>query len=368
MHAKRAAREDRRAGWGQRPHHRGSESLPQSLVVKRANRIEFQTRPQFQRLASIYEAQAGDNGFHSSSYRRVAQAVRCYPKQIDSRAEALRIKGVGERQADKARPSEQTSLRSVADPPFLTQQIEEIIKTGGTARLVLEEQNPRNLAVKAMANIYGVGLVRANQLYEAGARSIEQLRSEPERFHLSTSSRIGLAIYKDLLERIPRNEVAAIGEVVKAALREVAPGDDAISIEIMGSFRRGAAECGDVDLLITRDTADGKTHAGLLDKLMLVLRSTGFLTHDVRPGCSPDPLISQSADHCRRTTQLSISMEGSALEMEYHGCCRLTPAHKQRRIDILTIPFNQWGGALIYFTGESLFLPTCGALADSSRP
>lgn len=133
-----------------------------------------------------------------------------------------------------------------------------------------------------MSKIYGVGLVRANQLYEAGARSIAQLRAEPERFSLSASSRIGLAIYEDLLERIPRDEVAAIGEVVKAAAREVAPGDDAISIEVMGSYRRGAADCGDVDLLITRDTVDGKTHAGLLDKLLLILRSRGFITHEVR--------------------------------------------------------------------------------------
>jgi DNA polymerase lambda len=141
-----------------------------------------------------------------------------------------------------------------------------------------------------MSKIYGVGLVRANQLYEAGARGIDQLRNEPERFPLSTASRIGLAIYEDLLERIPRDEVAAIGEVVKAAVREIAPGDDAISIEVMGSFRRGAADCGDVDFLITRDTADGKTHAGLLDKLLLFLRSSGFLTHDVRPRCLADRL------------------------------------------------------------------------------
>jgi DNA polymerase lambda len=40
--------------------------------------------------------------------------------------------------------------------------------------------------------------------------------------------------------------------------------------------------------------------------------------------------------------------------MKYFGTCRLSPAHKHRRIDILTIPFNQWGGALIYFTGRSI--------------
>lgn len=60
--------------------------------------------------------------------------------------------------------------------------------------------------------------------------------------------------------------------------------------------------------------------------------------------------------NCPYHPQLSVSTEGSALEMKVHGTCRLSPAHKHRRIDILTIPFNQWGGALIYFTGESISL------------
>jgi hypothetical protein len=30
----------------------------------------------------------------------------------------------------------------------------------------------------------------------------------------------------------------------------------------MGSYRRGAEDSGDVDILLTRDTSDGKTHAG----------------------------------------------------------------------------------------------------------
>lgn len=49
----------------------------------------------------------------------------------------------------------------------------------------------------------------------------------------------------------------------------------------MGSYRRGAETSGDVDMLITRDTADGKTHAGILPKLVGRLREIGIITHDV---------------------------------------------------------------------------------------
>jgi DNA polymerase lambda len=36
------------------------------------------------------------------------------------------------------------------------------------------------------------------------------------------------------------------------------------------------------------------------------------------------------------------------------GVCRLDPTHLYRRIDILCIPFEQWGAALLYFTGNDV--------------
>ncbi len=39
--------------------------------------------------------------------------------------------------------------------------------------------------------------------------------------------------------------------------------DPKLFVEIMGSYRRGKADCGDIDIMITRcPDDDGKTHAG----------------------------------------------------------------------------------------------------------
>jgi DNA polymerase lambda len=57
--------------------------------------------------------------------------------------------------------------------------------------------------------------------------------------------------------------------------------DPTLSIEIMGSYRRGAADSGDVDILITRDTSDGLTHAGVLPRLIHLLQARAVITHDV---------------------------------------------------------------------------------------
>jgi DNA polymerase lambda len=52
-------------------------------------------------------------------------------------------------------------------------------------------------------------------------------------------------------------------------------------IEIMGSYRRGQENSGDVDILITRDTEDGGSHAGVLRGLVGRLVEQGIITHQV---------------------------------------------------------------------------------------
>ncbi len=57
--------------------------------------------------------------------------------------------------------------------------------------------------------------------------------------------------------------------------------DPKVWIEIMGSYRRGQEDSGDVDILITRDTADGFNHSGVLKRLIDRLQNRGIITHDV---------------------------------------------------------------------------------------
>lgn len=49
----------------------------------------------------------------------------------------------------------------------------------------------------------------------------------------------------------------------------------------MGSFRRGQPSCGDIDIIVTRDVSDGKTHAGFLERLCGALKHQGLLIDDL---------------------------------------------------------------------------------------
>jgi len=149
---------------------------------------------------------------------------------------------------------------------------------------------------------------------------------------------IGLRFYDDINSRMPRGEAQEIFSLIKPIALEL---DPKLFIEIMGSFRRGKKDCGDIDIMITRPTDDNKTHAGIIPRLLHALREAGIVTEDL---ALPDDL--------------------HAPEAVYRGLCKLpdTIDHEgnpvprlRRRIDILSIPWQNRGAALLYYTGDDIF-------------
>jgi DNA polymerase lambda len=107
-------------------------------------------------------------------------------------------------------------------------------------------------------------------------------------------------------------------------------GDKRLSIEACGSFRRGRSTCGDIDVLITY--TDGTNIKGLCEKIVCHLEAKGFLYE--------------------RLGDFRYSTTGSE---GYMGVCQLDSKHKFRRIDIKVYPRDQYGFALLYFTGSDKF-------------
>lgn len=124
------------------------------------------------------------------------------------------------------------------------------------------------------------GKHQAHELYQKGARKVEDLADPSNPYGLSTGQLIGVKHYSDLNTRIPRAECKLIYDTVKAEALAI---DPMLWIEIMGSYRRGQETSGDVDFLITRDPhGDGITHANVLKRLVGNLIAKGLITHEVR--------------------------------------------------------------------------------------
>ncbi len=64
--------------------------------------------------------------------------------------------------------------------------------------------------------------------------------------------------------RIPREEVAQFEAIIRRVLHDLDPD---VIFEICGSYRRGKATCGDIDVLVTHKLFN-KPLDGLLDKLV----------------------------------------------------------------------------------------------------
>ncbi|EAW49767.1 polymerase (DNA directed), lambda, isoform CRA_j, partial [Homo sapiens] len=136
--------------------------------------------------------------------------------------EACSIPGIGKRMAEK---------------------IIEILESGHLRKLDhISESVP---VLELFSNIWGAGTKTAQMWYQQGFRSLEDIRSQAS---LTTQQAIGLKHYSDFLERMPREEATEIEQTVQKAAQAFNSG---LLCVACGSYRRGKATCGDVDVLIT---------------------------------------------------------------------------------------------------------------------
>jgi len=112
--------------------------------------------------------------------------------------------------------------------------------------------------------------------------------------------------------------------------------DAKLKLFLMGSFRRGEESGRDIEVIITRDDSDGKTYQDPLLQLYRRLREDGLITHELSAGKKTE-----------KKTQRIYSCLCVAMNHPGFG--------KQRRIDLLGVPFSQLGAALIYYTGNEIF-------------
>ncbi|THU94239.1 hypothetical protein K435DRAFT_966943 [Dendrothele bispora CBS 962.96] len=261
-------------------------------------------------LMQIHKARpTTDDGWRAYSYTKAIRTLRSCPYRIKSYQDAVALPGVGHKTAEK---------------------IEEIIQTGELRRLQHELSSDGVHVQRLFTGIYGVGNSTATRWYNNGARTLEDLKAGKLGIKLSPVQEIGLRYYDDINSRMPRTEAQTIFEHIKPIALSI---DRNLFVEIMGSYRRGKADCGDIDILITRNDADGKTHEGVLRRLLKRLHNADILTEDL---AAPDE---------------------DDLETCYRGLCHIPGVEgaRRRRIDFLTTTWKSRGAALLYYTGDDLF-------------
>ncbi|KAL6708471.1 hypothetical protein ACN47E_002734 [Coniothyrium glycines] len=224
-----------------------------------------------------------------------------------------------------------TTAKQAAALPFigsrLAEKIEEIVLTDRLRKLNNTRTDPLDGVLRLFLGIYGVGLVQANKWIQAGYRTLKDLEVKAK---LTASHKVGIEHYEDFNSRIPRAEVEAHGAVVKNALSRI---DRRLKAIIGGSYRRGANDSGDIDLIIScAEVTPTMMRTMVFDELIPQLYEAGFLKAS----------LTTPRQHDSRGTK-------------WHGASCLAESKIWRRMDLLLVPEAEMGAALIYFTGNDIF-------------
>lgn len=246
------------------------------------------------------------NLFKARAYSKVLQEIKGIPGTIGSadKERIAKLPGVGKK---------------------LEEKIREIFETGELHQAKDVENKSAFKIGNALLKIYGVGPVKAEELiHKHDIRSLSALRRRQEEL-LNEKQQIGLKYYDDINERIPRTEMKKHEKTLLTAMKTV---DARFKGEIVGSYRREAADSGDIDFLVTipKSTASSKEITDAFQRLIQYLMGGIEYVTDI----------------------LAVGPK------KFMGICRLGTG-KARRLDILLTPEEEYPYAVLYFTGSDKF-------------
>ncbi|BGP25959.1 beta dna polymerase [Rhodotorula toruloides] len=185
---------------------------------------------------------------------------------------------------------------------------------------------------------------KANELYEQGVRTLEDLRRAMNRPRINAY----LKYYDDLQEKIPRSEVESLLAFVELQLNKIKPGFKAL---LCGGYRRGKEFSNDVDILITYPHRDGEERGvlqALIERMQQknLIPSEGILTLTT---CGTDRTITPN----RSATLFGVDKALIIFRHPANGTTRLKDKH--RRVDLVVTTWREWGSAVVGWTGSTQF-------------
>lgn len=236
------------------------------------------------------------------AYDRAITSIKGLDFKVTDIEQVKNLKGVGKTIGDKIKEYLHTG---------------EIRKVEEVQMCLLQQpyKNEKDIIIDSFQSIWGVGPVKATELWKAGFRSIKQLRKNQEL--LTTQQRIGLKYYKDLLKSLHREYIDTIGSTIRHVLNKKF-GKDMYKLEIAGSYRRGCSTSGDVDIIVSSEHFT-------LKRMVKALTKTNIITD-------------------------TLSMK----EEKFMGISQCSN-HGFFRLDIEFLPKEEFGSGILYFTGSKEF-------------
>jgi len=190
-------------------------------------------------------------------------------------------------------------------------------------------EDEKNNIIHQFCKIHGIGPKKALDLSKE-VNSIEELKTRPELLNknykkngVENAAQIGLKYFEELQERIPREEIEKYDKFIRNKLDTLKNNSTTnfknLKMEIVGSYRRGAKNSGDIDVILTSENHDD------FNKIINDLIESNILIETLSRGSKK---------------LLGISKLKGKMP---------------RRIDFLYTSQKEYPFALLYFTGSKTF-------------
>ena len=207
----------------------------------------------------------------------------------------------------------------------------------GQETTATEEHNlsPEQKALKDFEGVFNVGSATAKVWFKKYNKIPKETRPSPldwvrankdkmptargETTPLSHAQLVGLKYYKDLQKRIPRRYIDIIQIIIRLALATEF-GIDSYRLAVAGSYRRGASDSGDIDLIFTSRKFN-------LSQAVEVLKKWGIIVATM-----------------------------SQKEHKFTGICHCPSGQWHYfHLDLVYTTEEAWDAALLWFTGSKGF-------------
>jgi DNA polymerase beta len=242
----------------------------------------------------------------ANAYVKAVNSIKLHPKRLESGAEAQRLDGVGKKIALK---------------------IDEIIATGQLAKLESAKVDPKQVALNTLTAVHGVGPVTAKTWFAQGITTIDALQRAVAdgSVKLTHEQTLGLRYLDAFAVKIPRAEMDQHAALIRATAARV---DATLRCEIVGSYRRGVAQSGDVDVLLMHESYGRAEHQSKLKS----------------------PFVKRLVEELERAAYITDTLNHGA--SKFSGVVHLGADGAPRKIDIKIFPKEAYPFALLHFTGS----------------
>lgn len=252
-----------------------------------------------ERLKTIH-LKEGDK-FRALAYTKALKELKLLP-EINTIDDVKGIKGIGKN---------------------ILEKIKEILETGKLE--ILKDVKNTNKITQELLQVHGIGQQKVIELIEKhNISSIEDLKEKikTDNTLLNDVQMKGLLYVDFFQKRIPRKEMEKHNEYITTLVKSI---DPKLNATIVGSYRRGLTDSGDIDVLINHED-DIEDNILIYKKIIDTFKKDKYIIETFASG-----------------------------NKKFMGVSKLKRHKSFRRLDLLYTNNNEYPFSLMYFTGSGAF-------------